>query len=137
MLAYAAGTVGCVYPRPVEHDGLHDLIKYYMDTGKDEYCRVSMTNAYDEDKNYVPAKYGKWSENEVSHRYITSFDGIYEYQVCKKWSHVRVIELTAKSLPDLITKMQAEGISGTLNVTFYSSYRCEGKEILKSFKCLL
>lgn len=141
MLAYVADTVGCVYPKPVKPaDELQNVIKYFEEQGKDEYVLIHTANAYDEDQNYVSPVYGQYSADDGSDCFGKNpgYDGLYEYQFTKRYTVMdRLISMSAKTLPELIDKMQEYGIKGTLNIAFYNNYRCEGRFCTKRFKILL
>lgn len=141
MLAYVADTVGCVYPRPVRPtEGLHDVIKYFEECGKDEYVLIHTAPAYDEDENYVSPVYGKYTADDGSDCFGKNpgYDGLYEYNFTKRYTVMdRLIRLYAKTLPELIEQMRNFGIKGTLNIAFYTDYRCEAGHAARKFKILL
>lgn len=140
-LIYAAGTVGCVYPRPVEvTDTLADVVAYFEEQGMNEYVLIHTANAYDENHNYVSPVYGQYSANDGSDcfGFNPCYEGRYDYLFTKRYTvGNRLISLSAKTLPELIEQMQAYGIKGTLNIRFYSGIRCDRDQMTKEFKILL
>ena len=140
-LVYAAGVVDGVYPRPVEVMGtMADVVAYFEEQGKDEYVLIHTANAYDEDQNYVSPVYGKYTANDGSDcfGFNPCYEGRYDYLFTKRYTvGNRLISLSAKTLPELIERMQEYGIKGTLNIRFYSSVRCGLTQLTKEFKILL
>lgn len=141
MLEYVSDTVDCVYPRPVKPtDGLHSVIKYFYEKGKDEYVLIHTGPAYDEDQNYVSPVYGRYSADDGSDCFGKNpgYDFLYEYQFTKRYTVMdRLISLRSDNLIDLIELMRKEGIKATLNIAFYDNYRCESKQLTQKFKILL
>lgn len=141
MLEYVSDTVGCVYPKPVKPtDGLHSVIKYFEEQGKDEYVLIHTGPAYDEDENYVSPVYGKYSADDGSDCFGKNpgYDGLYEYNFTKRYTVMdRLIRMQDKTLIGLIEQMREYGIKATLNIAFYNNYRCESPQCTKRFKILL
>lgn len=123
---FAAGTANCVYPSPVEvTDTYEELYGYFDEKGKDEFVTISVTNAFDADENYTHAVFGDYTERDGSTAYNNmSWDGLYTFRVDKRYSRTNfLVDLNASNLKDLIDKMEAKGIRGTLNINFYNNIR--------------
>lgn len=137
---FAAGTVGCVYPRPVEvTDTYEELLAYFDEKGKDEFVTISVCNAFDADGNYTHAVFGDYTERDGSSAYYNmSWDGIYSFRVEKRYTRMNyLVELTARNLRDLIDKMEANGVRGTLNIRFYNNIREWNEHLERSFTLLI
>lgn len=137
---FAAGTVGCVYPRPVEvTDTYEELLAYFDEKGKDEFVSISVTNAFDKDGNYTHAVFGDYTERDGSSAYHNvSWDNHYTFRAEKRYSPTNyLVDIWGTDLHELITKMRLAGIRGTLNLRFYNNIRCAGDQLERSFTLVI
>ena len=137
-IKYVAGTVDCVYPRPVEADAIHALLDYFDEKGHAEYADIRVVNAFDKDGEYIHAKFGQFSERDGGFMNDTSFKGHYTFRVVRRYSRSDwLMHLEADSLGELIIKMREAGVAGTLYVNFYNNIRKWGSQLEASFSCII
>ena len=137
---FAAGTVDCVYPRPVEvTDTYEELFAYFNEKGKDEFVSINVCNAFDEDGNYTHAVFGSYTERDGASAYNDmSWDNLYAFRVEKRYSAMNyLVDLHATNLRDLIFKMEAAGVRGTLNVRFYNNIRGWNEHKEREFRLVI
>lgn len=133
---YVAGTVGCVYPRPVEGDRFEDLIDFVENNDEWIVGFVSMTNGYDADGNYIKMNFNGCSEDEGNIRaerdplFRDSYSG-FSVSMAKKYSHSLLTQVSENTIVDLLKKTR-DVSRGTMIVRFDSTYG-RVKNIVKSF----
>ena len=132
---FAAGTVDGVYPSPVVPAGMLDLARAEL-ANTASHVRVTLSNAFravgtDGACQYMPALIGAMNENDFRSvgtqcESRLSF-GRVDFRVCRVYSFDPVYDATAETVTDLVTKMAADGVRGTLTVDFL--------DYPKGFKC--
>jgi hypothetical protein len=151
---YAAGKVGCTYPMPVKPDTIADLAAYEI-INTEDYVSLFLDNSFctgymGTDPAYLEAMIKDMSENEFSTTTGTSNESYCKpnYDNEKNFitfgftrSYSNSLEVIARSetVLDLLFKLAAYGVKGTLNINFRSypnGKRCYSNEG-KSFKIIM
>jgi hypothetical protein len=123
---FAAGTVDGCYPSPVVSGCVLDLARAELANAA-SHVRVTLSNAFratgtDGACEYMHARIGVMDENDfhiVGNQCESrlSFNRV-DFRVCRRYSFEPVYEATAKTVTDLVTRMAADGVRGTLTVEF-------------------
>lgn len=146
---YAAGTVDGCYPNPVEANSILELAAFEASDHGAGYVSLSLSNKYNsgymgEDMKYIPAKIGSLGENEFSTVTGKMNESILEYGkvhfiATKRYLFDKVFEASAPSVTELLLKLAAAKVSGSLSVYFYNypnGPRCHS-EVVRHFNICL
>jgi hypothetical protein len=134
---YVAGTVDCVYPRPVEGDRFEDVIDFVENNDEWIVGFVSMTNGFDSEGNYVKMNFNGYNEDEGNIRaerdplFRDSYTG-FSVSMAKKYSHSLLTQVSENTIVDLLKKTR-DVSRGTMIVRFDSTYGID-KNVIKTFK---
>jgi hypothetical protein len=134
---YVAGTVDCVYPRPVEGDRFEDVINFVENNDEWIVGFVSMTNGFDSEGNYVKMNFNGYDEDEGNINperdplFRNSYSG-YSVSMSKKYSYTILTQVADNTIIGLL-KTVRDVSRGTMIVRFDSSYG-RVKNVIKTFK---
>jgi len=137
MVKYVAGTVDCVYPRPVDGDRLEDVIDFVFKNDDWEVGFIDMTNGFDADGNYVRMEFNGYKEGDgsVHGRHDPMFRDSYtgfSATMTKRWSHFALTQVQAPTIPELLEKVSKVS-KGTMIVRFDDGYGMS-RNCVKTFK---
>lgn len=144
-ITFAAGTVNGVYPRPVAADSVLDVLAHSLVT-KATDVNIWLTNGFDSDGNYVYETIGDMTGEAFHHVGTQSESSLNFSPVMIYFNVVRrftladsVFKADAPTIGELIGKLVAGRVKGTLNIV-YQSYPNGRKcypETEKAFKIIL
>jgi len=125
-VAFVAGSVNGVYPRPVEGDRLEDVLSFVAENKDWTVAFVSVTNGFDAEGNYVHMRFKDATEDEsyfYSARNPLFRDSPMSYQVesIKRYGRDSTASVSSDSVSGVIQEV-AKVATGSMNVTFNKGY---------------
>lgn len=149
-IAFVAGTVDGVYPKPVKADSLKDVCDWMcqeLPKHSNEFglhVVTSLANGFDENGNYIWESIKGWEVGEFTTcrgKSGESFkgDGFALVVAHKTDLAIRSDRIQGETLKEFLANLKTQKVSGTLNLTFGhypDGFNCWKKEI-KTFKLIV
>jgi hypothetical protein len=124
-VAFVAGSVNGVYPRPVEGDRLEDVLSFVAENKDWTVAFVFVTNGFDADGNYVHMRFKDATEEE-SYFYsarnpLFRESQMFQVESIKRYGRDCTATVYSDSVSGIIQEV-AKVSTGTMNVTFNKGY---------------
>ncbi|MDK9793737.1 hypothetical protein [Vibrio sp. D431a] len=146
---YACGTVGCSYPLPIVANSIIELAAFEASDNGAEFVSLHLGNKYHsgaapENMKYIPASIGELLEDgfstttgQMNRSQVTT--GEVRFSATKSCSYTKIFEESAPTVTELILKLVARDVKGTLSINFHNypnGLRCHSESVRKFDICL-